>query len=206
MELIRINDKKIKIMLTPSDMKAYELDVQKLSCGMEESRRAFRHMLHDAGIGREDETETDKIFVQYYPSKGGGCEMFITKLELAEGGQTLNEKEKISVGDKDKKETERSLAYRFDTLAQLLLGCRYLCAVLHEMAHVKSVSEAYQGDEGFFYLIVRMMRQEQLTKRCTYLLGEVGTQILPPSSARAYIIEHGRPLCSHRAIETLGKL
>ena len=50
MELIRINDKKIKIMLTPSDMKAYELDVQKLSCGMEESRRAFRHMLHDAGI------------------------------------------------------------------------------------------------------------------------------------------------------------
>ena len=204
MELIRINDKKIKIMLTPTDMKMYELDVQKLSRGEEECRRAFRHMLHDAGIGGEAPADMDKIYVQYYPSREGGCEMFITKLDLAEEVPLLKEKEMMQ--PMEAKEEERWMAYRFDSLANLLLGCRYLLTAILGTTHAKSVSEAYEGDGNSFYLIVRVLRPEIMAKKCAYLLGEVGTQVLPASNVRAYISEHGRPLCTYRAIETLGNL
>lgn len=203
MELIRINDKKVKIMLTPSDMKIYELDVQQLSGGSEESRRAFRHMLHDAGVGSETVSDTDKIYVQYYPSKEGGCEMFITKLDVAKEGTAVKENHLHATADKAG--SQRLLAYRFATLAHLLLGCRYLCA-LPEMARSGIVSEAYSDDSDTFYLLVRMSRPEESSKYLSYLLGEVGVPFSPAVSARAYIVEHGRPLCSHRAIETLGKL
>ena len=203
MELIRINDKKMKIMLTPSDMKTYELDVKQLSGGSEESRRAFRHMLHDAGIGSETVADTDKIYVQYYPSKEGGCEMFITKIDVAK--ESAGEKGTTDMTRADAPETERLIAYRFETLSYLLLGCRYLCAS-KDIVRINNVSEAYGDDSGAFYLLIRTSRPDKITKQLAYLLGEVGVPIQSANSARAYIVEHGHSLCSHRAVETLGKL
>lgn len=80
MELIVIDENKLKIMLSAPDMQHYELRAERMDCADEETRRAFRHIFHDARDRIGFDTEGERLFVQLYTSRGGGCEIFVTKL------------------------------------------------------------------------------------------------------------------------------
>ncbi len=80
MELIIIDEKKMKIMLTAPDMRHYELRAERMDCADEHTRRAFRHIFDDARLQTGFDTAGERLFVQLFTSKGGGCEIFVTKL------------------------------------------------------------------------------------------------------------------------------
>ncbi len=214
MELIRINDKKLKIMLTSSDMKSYALDVQKLSGGTEETRQAFRHLLHDAGIDGGFEPGNDKIYIQYYPSREGGCEMFITRLDqVADPSDTVGTPaQSARKSAKQEIRPGRQLAFRFDSLFSLLLACRALDSVLSSFAG-RVTSSVYRDDrddraeKDQFYLLISAAahgdRAEPLA--LSRILSEFGHK-LSHQDVKLYLDEHGEPLCLKNAIETLGRL
>lgn len=81
MELIRISEGKLKIMLTPPDMEKYHLNCDELDCTSEDTREAFRHLFDDACAEVNFKTEGERLFIQLYTSRGGGCEIFVTKIE-----------------------------------------------------------------------------------------------------------------------------
>lgn len=85
MELIVINQSKLKIMLTPPDMQRYELCAEQMDCADEQTRRAFRHIFDDARDRIGFETAGEKLLVQLYTSREGGCEIFVTKLGEGDG-------------------------------------------------------------------------------------------------------------------------
>ena len=207
MELIRINDNKLKIMLTSLDMKNYALDARTLSCGTEETRRAFRSILHDAGVGGGFEEGKDKIYVQYYPSREGGCEMFVTKLALPKSSTEATDTDTakaLSLAECKDNHTA-ALAYRYDTLSLLLLACHHAHKALPP-AHRKAISAAYRDDCGRFYLTVTLTTEEgNAPHRLSLLLGEFGT-VCAADTLPAYIAEHATPLCRTHALETLGDL
>ncbi len=83
MELILIDPSKLKIMLTAPDMQHYALDTSRLegmACTDTHTREAFRHIFHDAEVETGFHTDGQKLLVQMYTSKCGGCEIFVTKL------------------------------------------------------------------------------------------------------------------------------
>ena len=80
MELIPINESKLKIMLDEIDMKEYRLFAES-DCADTETRRAIRSILDVARDRIGFNTEGAEIFVQLYASKKGGCELFVTKGE-----------------------------------------------------------------------------------------------------------------------------
>lgn len=81
MELIVISRSKLKIMLTEPDMQHYHLEATHMNCTDAHTREAFRHIFDDARDEIGFDTEGKRLFVQLYTSKGGGCEIFVTKLE-----------------------------------------------------------------------------------------------------------------------------
>lgn len=85
MELIVINQSKLKIMLTPPDMQRYELSAEQMDCADEQTRRAFRHIFDDARDRIGFDTAGEKLLVQLYTSREGGCEIFVTKLGCTDG-------------------------------------------------------------------------------------------------------------------------
>lgn len=89
MELIPINESKIKIMLNESDMKAYKIG-DEADCANRETRIAIRHILDRAKEQIGFNTEGVEIFVQLYTSKNGGCELFVTK-----GSDSPTDREKL---------------------------------------------------------------------------------------------------------------
>ena len=192
MELIVINETKLKIMLTETDMNEYNLDSVSVSPENEHARRAFRHLLAEAKDKTGFDAVGERVYVQFYPSKTGGCELFVTKLGF---------KEERSKEENDPMTTERryysspqqyhSCLYRFSELADLLGACR----ILSENDY-RGKSEAFtESTNGPFYLMV----EEE-----TPLAAEFFGKLCKPNTAD-YIKEHCRTFCRN-AVARLGTL
>ena len=81
MELILISNSKLKIMLSAEDMKRYNIECD----GETALRRGFKPVLDMARRDCGFESEGGRLLVQVFPSRGGGCEMFITRVALDSG-------------------------------------------------------------------------------------------------------------------------
>ena len=201
MELIRIGENKIKIMLSASDMSAYDLPSESFDYCDEAVREAFRAVLKDAGKKTGLDFSGGRLSIQLYPSKSGGCEMFVTKNSDGTRGARYKP---ISEGVPDPPDAhpnaekdeiwEGAEVFGFDSMHRLLSACHaLLCA-------------GFCGKSAAFL---------DERKRCFLLLNPAGR--LRPITAeygksestdavRLYISEHGREICHSDAVETLGAL
>ena len=82
MEILKISDSKLKIMLTADDMKKYRLSRDSVDYNDAKTRRSFSEILSYVKSTHGFNTERDKVLIQFYPSKDGGSELFVTKLGL----------------------------------------------------------------------------------------------------------------------------
>ena len=215
MELIRISDSKLKITLTSDDMAQYELDCDTMDYDNTDTRRAFREIFDHAKSMTGFDTAGDRLFIQLYPSREGGCELYVTKLGLICAEKREHESSRshatlphsiseaaheaspypipLGCGERD-----RMGAYRFERLESLLCVCRQLSRRGYA-AH----SSAYRDERDRYYLILRE-RMGAFGVPCGEFsfISEFGT----PENAehvRIYISEHGTPICEGNAVNTL---
>jgi len=80
MELRLINDNKLKIMLTNEDMASLDITCEEIDYDDTGTRRMFWDILDRAKHETGFDAAGDKIFVQVYPDKSGGCLMYVTKM------------------------------------------------------------------------------------------------------------------------------
>ena len=80
MEIIMISDSKIKVMLSADDLKGFDLDTASLDYSNTETKRMFWDILSRAKHSIGFDTDGHRVLVQLYPSRCGGCEMFVTRL------------------------------------------------------------------------------------------------------------------------------
>ncbi len=192
MELLRISDKKLKVMLSDEDMEKYRLDREHLDYDTTETRSAFWQILDEAKHKTGFDAGGGKLFVQIYPSRGGGCEMYVT----------LTEEEKPP---RHKKSLVRGYesVYRFETLALLLEVCRKL----RELGYCDE-SSAFAG-EGAYYLIIREKLESSIMSPKALgefsFIEEYGTR-LSGGVRMAYLREHGKCLEGERAVELFATL
>ncbi len=208
MELIRISASKLKIMLTGEDMEKYALDARTADYDDTATRRAFWSILDDAKNQTGFNAAGDRVFIQLYPSKHGGCEMFVTKMNLlcAEEGEKktslFNGRISKTVLERiDDGGRERVDAYAFDELSALLAVCHRLMKIGW---HGKS--EAYRETGGKCYLILSERHPNTYaTLDHLSFITEYGT-LACADTVRLYIREHGACICEKDAVETLGVL
>lgn len=143
MELIVISTTKLKVMLSAEDMEKYEFDP--LCSGDITSRKAFRKILKEVREQCGFDAIGDRVLVQYYPSKRGGCEMFVTKLteteketyleknsgryrskEMTERSQTVNNVSSYRHYGLDNRPKSKYIIYLFDDMSNLILTCSRL--------------------------------------------------------------------------------
>ena len=87
MELIIINEYKIKIVMTEQDMRDYGLDENEFYCSVTNTRDILEKIIHRSGIrtGFENINKSERLLLQLYPEKSGGCELYVTRLEMELG-------------------------------------------------------------------------------------------------------------------------
>ena len=131
MELIRISDRKLKIMLTPMDMRHFELNPDRFGEDSAQMHRSFRLLLSEVRRQTDFNADDSHLSVQYFPSREGGCEMFICNLQDADETTPLSLSAsppctEIRPYKKRNGGFRRDCAYRLSKLDHLLAVCRRL--------------------------------------------------------------------------------
>jgi negative regulator of genetic competence, sporulation and motility len=203
MELIRISDSKLKIMLTPMDMRQFELSTDNFYDDSEKMHRSFRLLLDEVRRQSGFEADDHRISVQYFPSREGGCEMFISNLsgERDRGTCALTPAQEMKPVTRTRGSFCRSFAYRFEGLDELLSVCRRLLPMDYITA-----SSAYRDDAGRYYLFISTFAASPFaTPEELYFVVEYGS-IENAAQLRLYLAEHGAVVCAEDAVGTLGAI
>lgn len=202
MELIVIGESRLKIMLTGEDMARYELTEpdptgQNANSITPHTREVLRHIFADAHSEIGFDTEGERLFVQLYASKGGGCEIFVTK--LGEGETKLLKC--LSTCEKTEAARNCRVGLRMDSLADLTALCRRLLSVGYG-----GESELYIIEEGgaATWLLILMIPEGRDTRSPFPFLIEYGESV--NRDAETYAAEHGRLICRGNAVETMAKI
>lgn len=207
MELIKISASRLKIMLSSEDMDSFELDCSDADRNTPRAREAFKRILKKAKELSGFDIGSEKLFIQLYPSRAGGCELFVSKLEPEDRLLGTDSPDTRSIygtelapdelGDGKRRYISASntvCAFRFDSFSRLLDACRRLfCRA--EAIHASSV---YRDENAQYHLLLEMDGDED------GFLSEYG-ESEKSDALLMYISEHGRPVCRESAVETLSK-
>ena len=181
MELILINNSKLKVMLTPADMESYAITCDTIDYENTETRRAFWNILDEAKHKTGFDAASDRVFIQVYPSRNGGCEMYVTKLIHNDLNCEI-----------DIKRVVLREIYSFCNIGDLLNVCGQL------IVNGYTDDSAVYTDESNYYLV--------LSDTGGYsFITEYGerkiTNLLEP-----YLTEHCKCICGGNAVGILSKL
>lgn len=207
-----ISDSKLKIMLTSDDLKQFEINADELDYSNTETKRMFWDLLSQAKHDTGFDTDGQRVLVQLYPSKEGGCEMFVTKIGImcsAEGGREgkyiSSDSERTALRTKSAKRyapsNERYSAFGFDRIEWMIGVCRRLA----DIGYIGE-SSAYVADNGRAYLFLYDVDAAGFMPLDEFsFIVEYGT---PENidSLRLFIGEHGRAICESNAVSLLGRL
>lgn len=197
MEHILISPGKLKLMLTRGDVERYDLVSAVDGDADPESRQAFRTLLADAEqLGFDP--GNDRLFIQLYPSKDGGAEIYITRLgsRLPQSAGQDGRGERLSV----------TRIGCFDTLDELA-GC---CKQLQTSVGKDSDSSAWVEAEPkrWFLVVSELLTYRQFLDdglKTEAIIGEFGRNVKTPASI-SYIKEHCFNFCEKRAVKILGDM
>ena len=209
MEIIMINDSKIKIMLSAEELASFDLDTSKLDYSNTETKRMFWDILGRAKRSVGFDTDGYRVLVQLYPSRCGGCEMFVTRLSCTKSEKGDKEQTQIEpiINQLPKSPSSRREyedlyvgAFAFESMDHLIRVCKRLSDIGYD-----GERDAYIGEDKRSYLFLSNLCE------CPYLpldefsfISEYGTNE-NEETARSYVYEHAREICKRHAVEQLSR-
>lgn len=188
MEVIRISDSKLKVMLSEEDMERFDLCRDELDYDNTETRRALWEILDEAKKETGFDAAKERVLIQMFRGKRGGCELFVTKVSaVSENAEKVLRK-------------TRTNAYLFSDIETLFLMCEKLYALDY-----REKSEIYRMENGFCLIVEE---RESDTLVADNSLGEYGFLSEYGKRRRgqltlSYIREHGECIENERAVERL---
>ena len=188
MEFIVISESKLKIILTKEDAERIDFETESADYDTAKTRRAFRRILDEANERVGFTSKGEKILIQFYPSRDGGCEIFVTKLALTKEAMRLVECSK----NVTTLEPAHALYY-FGSIDELRHFAR--AAIIQG----SSSSDSYRAESGACFLDIEFNSKKD--KEELFYIREFGTRC--PSDLIFYVREHCELHYSGNAIEML---
>ncbi len=182
MELILISNSKLKIMLSAEDMKEYNIECD----GESALKRGFKPVLERAHEDCGFDIESGRLLVQVFPSRGGGCEMFITRVAIS--------------GGRDEKDYISPSVCILRSACDLLSLCRVLSS-----RGFGAGSSAYAMKEGVFALILPEFDRDERLPLEAAVIGEFAER-RDCDNIEGYIKEHALPIFERDAVARLAEL
>ena len=199
MEWIRISSNKLKIMLTAKDAERYELKCEKAELADAPTRAAFREILTDIKKETDFDATEDKVYIQMYPSKEGGCELFVTKIGLLFGEEhDMSTSTQPKTAKRTKPPQKRSAAFSFADFKDLLSACRAI------KERFVGDSEAWLDERRVWWLLLSEIGGEGGKEQFRFMRDYA--KMHPFEQTRLFLPEHGRCICKKHAVTLLASL
>lgn len=195
MEFLLVGESKIKIVLTEEERASYGLGASAPDISGPGARRSFWRILDMAKKDVGFDPSGDKILIQLYPIKNGGCEIFVTKLGiLPESSARL-----VSKSNKVAMLSKKNSLYAFDDYEDLIKAARAVRAVSGDTL---PQSDVFVSDDRYFLSIEEYGKGgEPLEFPCILEFG-IGLA----ADVFIYILEHAVQLTNGDGIERFSLL
>ena len=148
--------------------------------------------------------QSERLLLQLYPEKSGGCELYVTRLEMELGEETAvrrdNENKALVLSDSlQLRDQANELAFSFEDLRAVSMACRELksCAFSGE-------SSLYFGKNKKYYLFL-CEADENKKGPSTELLSEFGEPEIR-AEISTLMLEYGKCVMDRCAVETLSEI
>jgi len=193
MEVLRINDSKIKIMLNRTDVHAFGLDIDADDYNDARMKKQVWEILDKVKAEYGFDHTAGKLLIQFYPSRDGGAELFVTILgSLPKGREiSMSRSENVTMLD------SRRRIYFFRSFRDLLQAAR-------AVSHTKSIAHSelfFSPDEGYF-LEIEERGSSRMGQICEFAILSEFAESVPPERY-PYIAERSDKLTDGNAVELL---
>ena len=84
MKLVRHGNRSLRISLTPQDLEEFQVSLEDFDYELPQGKRVLLSLFDKAKEETGFCAEEEKLYVQLYPKRDGGCELFIICLEADE--------------------------------------------------------------------------------------------------------------------------
>ncbi len=183
----------MKIVLTKAETKKYRLDIPDPTADTQRARRAFWNVLDDARKTVSFDPSDDKVLVQFYPMKSGGCEIFVTKLGiLSQASARL-----VSDSDRITLLSKRCGFYAFAREEDMRRAVRTIKN--HPSGVIPKGDLYFLENIGYVLMIEEYGRGDEQAEFPSVL--EFGKRL--PADISCYISEHGTLKISENAIDVI---
>jgi negative regulator of genetic competence, sporulation and motility len=182
--------------MTPEDTERYEFSAANADYNSPDTRRIFWRIIDEASATVGFDPKGDKILIQFYPSRDGGAELFVSKLE---GLSKKNERTLSKSRDVTLLDSKRSV-FGFKSFEELLQASR----IIKDSKCIRSSELFYDESEGYF---LEITARDECDGECVPMLTillEFSNTV--PKELIPYITEHYSKLTQGNAVEQLAKL
>ena len=195
LEFLLVGESKIKIVLSEEETGRYGLDAVTPDISGPGARRSFWKILDMAKGEVGFDPSGDKVLIQLYPIKNGGCEIFVTKLGILPeaSARLVSKSNKVAMLSK-----KRSL-YAFADLDELIRAARAVRAVSGD---VIPESDVYLSEDKYYLSIEEYGKGGEPTEFPCIL--EFGSGLA--ADVLTYILEHATRLTDGDGIEKFSLL
>ena len=195
MEYILISDSKLKVMLERQDLEEWDISADMLDYANPEAKKVLGDILKYAKQEFGFDTSGHKVLLQLFPSKDGGCELFVT---------CVGASEILDYDDEPNPSALEPKAYSFEKLDHMLAVCKHLLRL-----EVCQSSSAWFDDDGRWFLTFYEKEcpsaLDLLPLNRLSFISEYG-DVESPKAISLYLSEYAYPICESNAVEVLGTL
>ena len=201
MKIEKINDNKLKILLTNDDLKERNIKMAELAFGSEKTRDLFKEMINIAADEYDFDADDSQLMIEAIPISLEAIVNIVTKKD---------EEQKIVMHRKKKKNKESSSAkvvgientsiYEFNTIDDICLVAK----VLYSRFNGESIL-VKKGNKYFLILQNNNSCDEITDEELEIIIGEYGKRHIVNSISKAYLFEHGEIIIKENAVDVLSE-
>ena len=195
LEFLLVGESKLKIVMTDDDMKYYKLESLGFDGDSASAKRSFWQILDRAKTEVGFDPTGDKVLIQFYPIKCGGCEVFVTKLGIltSTSAKLVSKSERVSMLSK------HCRYYHFENLLDL----KRAAVAIKSMAKEAPVSDVYLSQKHGYFLSVE---EYEKGSECAEFpsIQEFGQRLA--ADIGAYISEHFCRLTDGDGVDKFSKI
>ena len=205
MDLVRISDTELKVILSRSDLQKLDITVEAMDYANVTTKRVFWEILDEARSATGFDAESARLYVQVFPDAEGGCEMFITK-ETAKAPQSA-----VAAHKKRYRLTAKETAGVY-----VRLRFEELCALCKRMKRSGARCAAdlyYDGEDGYVLVLLQKQRlPAYISSKARAFQGvpawlcEYGRTGTFDARLSDYLAEHYEKLASENAVDLIAKI
>ena len=195
MEFLLVGESKIKIVLSEEERVNYDLDASAPDVSGPSARRSFWRILDMAKNEVGFDPSGDKVLIQLYPIKAGGCEIFVTKLGILPDSSARIVSKSSKVAMLSKKKT----LYAFSDVDDLIRATKAIRAISGD---VLPESDVFVEDEKYYLAIEEYGKGgEPMEFPCILEFG-IGLA----ADVFTYVLEHATKLTNGDGVEKFSML